>query len=93
MNILPEYGFSYTIDDVSGVVIPRHAWFYDVQANDFMLKPIHMLEETSGPTVTARINGEIIKVPASWYILIVDDDTKTVDTVQITQCASSSFRP
>jgi hypothetical protein len=91
-QVLPCYGHAYSIDDVTSVVIPRHAWFYDVQVNDFLLKPIHMLEETTGPTVTARINGTVINVPASWYILIVDDETKTVDTVLITQCASSAFK-
>ena len=92
MQILPDYGFAYAINDVNSPVIPRHAWFYDVQVNDFLLRPIHMLEETSGPTVTASINGTVISVPASWYILIVDDDTRTVDTVPITQCASSAFK-
>lgn len=92
MQILPDYGYSYSIDDVSSVVIPKHAWFYDVQLNDFLLKPIQMLEETSGPTVTARINGVELSVPASWYILIVDDETKTVDTVPIDRCASSAFK-
>lgn len=92
MNILPDYGYTYAIDDVSSLVIPKHAWFYDVQLNDFLLRPIHMLEETSGPTVTAKINDTVINVPASWYMLIVDDETKTVDTVQITQCANSAFK-
>lgn len=92
MLILPDYGHSYAIDDVSSVVIPKHAWFYDVQVNDFLLRPIHMLEETCGPTVVARINGTLVSVPASWYILIVDEETKTVDTVLVTQCASSAFK-
>jgi hypothetical protein len=92
MQILPDYGFAFAIDDVTTPVIPKYAWFYDVQVNDFLLRPIHMLEETTGPTVTARINGTVISVPASWYILIVDDDTRTVDTVPITQCASSAFK-
>lgn len=88
MIILPEYGHAFTIDDVSSVVIPKYAWFYDMQLNDFLLRPIHMLEETTGPTVTARVNGTIINVPASWYMLIVDDETKTVDTVPIDRCSS-----
>jgi len=57
-----------------------------------MLKPIMMLEETIGPTVKVRINAFDFHVPASWYILVVDDDTKQVDTVPITQCSSSTFR-
>lgn len=57
-----------------------------------MLKPIVMLEETVGPTVKVRINAFDFYVPASWYILVVDDDTKQVDTVPITQCSSSTFK-
>lgn len=89
LQVLPDYGYAYALDDVSGVVIPKHAWFYDVQVNDFLLKPIHMLEETCGPTVTARINGALVDIPASWYILVVDEDTKTVDTVTIDRCAGA----
>jgi len=51
-----------------------------------------MLEETIGPTVKVRINAFDFFVPASWYILVADEDTKQVDTVPITQCSSSSFK-
>jgi hypothetical protein len=92
MQILPEYCYPYLIDSVSGPIVPKHAWFYDVTHNDFMLKPIVMLEETTGPTVTVLINGLTFTMPASWNILIVDEETKAVDTVVITQCSSSAFR-
>lgn len=92
MQILPDYGFPYIIDAVTGPVVPKHAWYYDAAQNDFMLKSIMMLEETTGPTVVARINGLDFKVPASWYILVVDEETKAVDTVPITQCSSSAYK-
>jgi hypothetical protein len=92
MIVLPEYNFPFIIDNVTGPVVPKFAWYYDVAANDFMLKPIVMLEETTGPTVLARINGTECKIPASWHILVCDEDTKTVDTVQITKCGSSGFK-
>lgn len=91
MLILPDYGFPFTIDDVNGPVIPKHSWFYDAELNDFLLRPIRLLEETTGPTVKARINGFTFDVPASWNLLVVDEDTKLVDTVQITQCSSSNY--
>jgi hypothetical protein len=50
-----------------------------------------LLEETIGPTVNVRINGLTFDVPASWYLLVVDEETKTVDTVPITQCSSSGY--
>jgi len=74
---------------VSGPVVAKYSWFYDVPLNDFVLKPINLLEETVGKTVTVHINDFEMKVPASWNLLIVDEETKMVDTVPITQCSSS----
>lgn len=91
MLILPEYGFPHLIDNVSGPVVPKFSWFYDASVNDFLLRPINLLEETQGPTVRVRINGFDFNVPVSWNLLIVDEDTKMIDTVPITQCASSNY--
>lgn len=91
MLILPDYAFPYIIDDVNGPVIPKHNWFYDADLNDILLRPIRMLEETTGPTVKVRINDFEFYVPVSWNLLVVDDDTKMIDTVQITQCASNNY--
>jgi len=92
MVILPEYNFPYIIDNVSGPVVPKFSWFYDASVNDFLLRPINLLEETTGPTVRVRINHFDFDVPVSWNLLIVDDETKMVDTVPITQCASSNYQ-
>ena len=91
MECLPDYGFPYSIDDVSGPISPKHCWFYDVEHNDFMLKPIRFLDETTGATVRVRINNTDFNVPASWNLLVVDEETKMVDTVQITQCNTSNY--
>jgi hypothetical protein len=92
MQILPDYNFPYSIDDVTGVMIPKFAWYYDAIVNDFMLKTITMLEETTGATVVVKINNTQFNVPASWHILVVDDETKMVDTVPIAQCSSSAYQ-
>ena len=91
MIICPEYGFPYLLDNVSGPVVPKFSWFYDVIQNDFMLKPIRLLEETIGATVTVKINDFTFDVPASWNLLVVDEETKIVDTVPITQCSSANY--
>lgn len=76
---------------MSAPISPKRCWFYDVTVNDFMLNPIRLLEETTGPTVLVSINNYEFLVPASWNLLIVDNETKLVDTVQITQCNSSNY--
>ena len=92
MIILADYGFPFHIDDVSNPISIKHCWFYDSELNDFLLRPIRLLEETTGPTVKVQINQTIFDVPASWNLLVVDEDTKLVDTVQITQCSSSNYQ-
>lgn len=92
MQILPEYNHAYNITSVSEPIVPRHAWYYDALLNDFMLRPLLMLEETTGPTITAKINGELLRIPANWYILMVDDDTKMVDTLSIDRAAGSGYK-
>lgn len=92
MLILPDYCFPYIIDNVNGPVIPKHCWFYDAEVNDFLLRPIRLLEETTGWTVEVSINGSIFLVPASWNLLVVDTETKLIDTVQIAKCSSNSYQ-
>jgi hypothetical protein len=89
--ILPEYSFPYVVDNVSGPVVPKFSWFYDVSLNDFVLRPINLLEETFGTSVRVRINNFDFNVPESWNLMIMDEETKMIDTVPITQCASSNY--
>lgn len=92
MLILPEYSHTYIIDSVSGPVVPKHAWYYDAVLNDFMLRPLLMLEETTGPVVVMRINGLELRVPANWFILLVDEETKMVDTIPVNRASSSGYK-
>lgn len=91
MIVLPEYGYPYAIDSVSEPIVPKYTWFYDTALNDFVLRPIRLLEETTGPAVLVQINNSQFMVPASWYLLVVDETTKLVDTVQIAECKSDSY--
>ena len=91
MLFLADYGFPFIIDSVTGPVVPKHCWYYDAELNDFLLRPIRLLEETTGATVTVEINKFTFKVPASWNLLVVDEETKLVDTVQISNCTSSNY--
>lgn len=91
MYVLPEYSHAYNITDVSEPVMAKFSWFYDASLNDFVLRPINLLEEAQGATIRVRINNFEFNVPAFWNLLIIDDETKMIDTVPISQCASSNF--
>jgi hypothetical protein len=92
MLVLPDYCFPYIIDNVNGPVVPKYCWFYDAELNDFLLRPILLLEETRGWTVKLSINGLTFMVPASWNLLVVDVETKIIDTVQVAKCNSNSYQ-
>lgn len=83
MLILPDYLGAYMIESTSSPIIPQHSWCFDAAALDFMLKPILLLEETEGEAVLTRINNFEFYVPESWHILVVDEDTRLIDTVPI----------
>jgi hypothetical protein len=92
MLLLQDNGHPYLIDSVTAPVAPKHCWFYDSEQNDYMLKAIRLLEETTGPTVRIRVNKMEFNVPASWNMMVVDDETRLVDTVPITMCSSSNYK-
>jgi len=60
--------------------------------NDFLLRPIRFLEETVGMVVKTMINGHVFDIPASWNILVAEEETKLIDTIQISKCGSSNFK-
>ena len=88
MNILPDYGFPFYLDDLDSNLESRHAWFYDAAQNDIMLKPINMIEETSGSMIVLEINGSTMTIPSNWHIMIIDPETKIVDTISVLNGAS-----
>ena len=91
MLILPDYSFPYVIESVSSPIIPKYSWQFDAVLQDFVLKKIMTLEETTGSAVKVRINNFDFIIPTSWNILVVDEDSLYVDTMPIIDAASSGF--
>ena len=50
------------------------------------------LEEVTGPTVRLKINQIEFDVPASWNIMIVDSETRLIDTIPVVQCAQDDYK-
>ena len=91
MLLLPEFGRPYLIQSLDSPVVPKYFWTFSGPMLDFVLAPIHYLEETYGPTVEIVLNGFQFSVPASWNILVVDRDTSMVDTVPIHVCSTNMY--
>lgn len=90
MLCLPDYNKPYLIDNLHSPVAIKHHWVFNAQICDFVLSPIHYLEETSGAAVKVRINNSEFWMPATWNILVTDRETYQIDTVGIQQCATTA---
>lgn len=87
MQILTDYGKSYTIDSLTTPLAVKYNWIFSGPACDFMLQQITYLEETTGPAIKLQINGVEIWVPSSWNILVTDRETYQLDTVPVKSCS------
>jgi hypothetical protein len=90
--ILPEWHRSYIISAVNQPIVPQFYWTFSGQLLDFKLTPLVYLEEAIGPTIKLSINDIEFDVPTSWHIMIVDPDTRLVDTIPVAQCAQDDYR-
>ena len=58
-----------------------HFWTFSGHMMDFKLEALEYLEETTGPTITLRIQNLDIPLPASWTLMAVDMETSALFTV------------
>jgi hypothetical protein len=58
---------------------------------DFTLAPILYLEEITGPTFDIEIDGTVLSVPASWNLMVTDEDQCMLDTVPISICSRNDY--
>jgi hypothetical protein len=59
---------------------------------DFKLANIPYIEETCGPTIEVMVDGFRFMLPASWNILVVDDESMILDSVPIANCSTGSHK-
>jgi len=88
MQILSEVNRPYIIDSFTAPLGVTHFWSFSGHMLDFKLEQTQYLEEIVGQTIRVRVQNLEIDLPASWYIMIVDKETYTVDMVPISHCAS-----
>ena len=88
MQILSEVNKPYIIDNFTAPLGVSHYWSFSGHMLDFKLEESKYLEEISGKTVLVRAQNLEIELPASWSIMIVDQETYTIDMIPIVQCAS-----
>lgn len=92
MLIFNENTTPILIDDIQAPVVSNYFWVLDLEMQDYTLAPLQVLEETTCPTVTLRVDrGVEFNLPANWYILICDEESGQLDVVQLSNAAGEDF--
>ncbi len=56
-----------------------------------MLQPLIYLEEAYGPTYTVVINEIEVSLPATWHILVTDEENCVADCVSLNECVKNNY--
>ena len=91
MLFLSDLNKPYIVDSLNQPMVIKHHWIFSAHMLDFKLANISYLEESSGPVVKLKINDYAFFVPATWNILVVDDDTYQIDTIPVTSCSNARY--
>lgn len=67
-----------------------HFWSFSGHMLDFKLETLEYLEETTGPTVTIRVQNLDMEIPTGWTVMAVDMETYTIDCIPVTAAATFS---
>lgn len=67
-------------------------WVLDLNILDFKLTPLTILEEIVAPTVILSVEGFDFPLPASWNVLVVDEESMILDVIELSEVAGREFR-
>lgn len=91
MQITDENNKTVTIKSIDKPISTDFFWILDLQAQDWLLTKLVMLEEFTTPTLTLNIRGNLVEVPAEWNILVYSPETSDVDMVRVSDLTKSAF--
>lgn len=91
MLILPETQVPALLESVLDPIPFNFYWTFSAKQLDFFLSPIIYLEEYVGPTITLRVDECAFSVPASWYIMICDQETTFIDFLPAANLLGQKF--
>lgn len=79
------------LENIYTPIISDHYWVLDLNMLDFTLAPLLVLEEVVAPSIEIMVRGFRFHLPASWNLLIVDQETLQLDIVEISELAGKQF--
>jgi len=79
------------LDDIFTPITTDHFWILDLEMLDFTLTPLYVLEEIVCPSIMVNIRGFEFPVPANWHMLVYDEETLQLDTVELSNLCGKEF--
>ncbi len=91
MLIFDENSLPIVIDNLYDPILTKYFWVLDLTIMDFTLTPLVMLEESVCSSIQLTINGFSFILPASWNILVYDQDTSQLDIIELAEATGREF--
>jgi hypothetical protein len=92
MMIFDENSTPTILDSITTPTIAEMFWVLDMTMDDFTLTNLFVLEEIVSPTIELQVDGFHFALPASWSILVCDEETMQLDVVDIASVAGKEFK-
>jgi hypothetical protein len=89
--ISDENCFPILIDNISTPLKMDYFWTLNLEARDFMLSEIEVLEEHITPVLVLKILDYAVEVPANWNILVYSKETSQLDIAEISEISRGNF--
>jgi len=87
MLVFDEQSHPIILEDIYTPILTDYIWVLDLEAMDFTLAPLLVLEEIMCPSIQVRIEGFDFFLPTTWNMLIVDPETSQLDVIKIKNLA------
>lgn len=91
MLIFDENETPIILESITDPVMTSYFWVLDLSIPDFTLAPLLFLEETTAPAMLVDIDGFQFYLPTTWNVLIYDQETSYLDTVEVAEIAGKDF--
>ena len=91
MLILNQDDQPIILDSIYSPTLSSSFWVLDLELEDFTLTPLTVLEERIAPTLTLKaLDGEF-PLPASWMVMVYDEETMQLDVTPVSELTGKDF--
>lgn len=91
MLIFDDNSKAIIIESIYTPTLSDAFWVLDLEMMDFTVTPLLTLEEIVSPSITLQIAGFSFQLPATWNMLVVDEETSQLDLIESSRLAGKNF--